>query len=69
MTPNSERKEQHLKRMSRHLNKLTIENNKKDANELPFPECYSFRLLGIILDCQWIFEEQIMEVKKKQKGD
>ena len=30
-----------------------------ESQELPFPWKFSFRLLGIIIDCQWAFNEHV----------
>ena len=37
----------------------------QDVPELPFPLRFSFRLLGIILDCQWSFREHVTGLRAK----
>ena len=63
----SKRKEQACQRVARDLTKITAENKTEKTNELPFPECYGSRALGVILDSRWIFEEHVKELKTKPK--
>ena len=67
-TQYKKKKEHTLLRISRDLGK--VENLKgKDKNErgLPYPNKYCFRLLGVVLDCHWTFEEHIKELKATAK--
>ena len=45
-------REQNRQRMSQDLGTLEKSREEEDKKELPFPWTYSFKLLGIILDCR-----------------
>ena len=54
--------------MRRDLEKIKHSNEKNTkTNELPYPNKYCFRLLGVILDHHWTFAEHIKELKAKAK--
>ena len=52
--------------MQRALGKLEFQVGAGEGNlELPYAWKYSFKLLGIILDCHWISEEHSREMRLK----
>ena len=61
-------KEQDRKRMMPDLGEPAKwgETSKDESElELPFPWKCSFRLLGVVLDCQWVFGEHAASLKTK----
>ena len=62
---NQRLREQNRQRMSQDLRALEKSEEKEGKGELPFPWTYSFRLLGVILDCHWHFREHFRELQKK----
>ena len=46
-------KEQNIHRTSQDLDKLESQQQREDAIQLPFQWAYSFKLLGVIRDCNW----------------
>ena len=59
-------KEQKRKRMSRDLDKIVAETEEGgEKADLPFQWSYCYRLLGVILDCHWAFEEHLKVLKTK----
>ena len=61
------RKEEKKRRMNQDLDCLEskIAISKKKEGELPYPWTYSFKLLGVVLDCHWNFRAHFEEVRKK----
>ena len=61
-------KEQNIKRMLSDLERLTDRkevSEESDTVELPFTWKFNFRLLGVMLDCQWTFREHVAGLMSK----
>ena len=59
-------RESKKRRMRHAIDKLLAHTNEEANNsERPFPLKFSFRLLGIIVDCQWAFREHLQNVRSK----
>ena len=59
-------KETEKQEMLRALEKIEMEEGIiEQGMELPYKWQYSFKLLGIILDCHWAFEEHVKEMSNK----
>ena len=61
------KKEQNKNRMLRGLDKIDTQNKVEGSEGLPFPWKYQFKLLGVILDSRWTFEEHFKNVQLKAK--
>ena len=58
-------KEQKRKRMSRDLDRIMQTMGEEARVDLPFKWIYSYRLLGVELDCHWAFVEHLRVLKAK----
>ena len=59
-------KEQKRRRMLRDVGRLEFEEQMgKEQEELPYPRKFSFKLLGIVIDCHWACEEHIRDIRKR----
>ena len=58
-------KEQHIQRTSQDLERLRRKMSGEREFELPVPWTYSFKLLGLVLDCNCTFRRHFLEMRKK----
>ena len=59
-------KEQKRQRMLRDVDRLECEEQMgRKQEDLPYPWKYSFRLLGMVIDCHWVFEEHIRDMRSR----
>ena len=56
-------KGQNIRRMSQDLDRIQSQQQGEDAIQLPFEWTYSFKLLGVILDCNRSFRQHFREMK------